>query len=122
MDDDLLEPKPPVGVTRGLIRHRDKMHVGTIWLNRDMDYEFEDPATGLAPHLAHPARHRLGRHPDPGRGDLPAPDPSRGGDGRDALRAAGHNREVSGEPIDCWRQSSQMSRMTMTISAIAPPM
>ena len=46
MDDDLLEPKPPVGVTRGLNRHRDKAHVGTIWLNRDIDYEFEDPATG----------------------------------------------------------------------------
>lgn len=46
MDDDLLEPKPPVGVTRGLIRHRDKAHVGTIWLNRDIDYEFEDPVTG----------------------------------------------------------------------------
>jgi len=41
-----LVPKPPVGVTRGLIRHRDKRHVGTIWLNRDIDYEFEDPATG----------------------------------------------------------------------------
>ena len=46
MDDDLLEPKPPVGITRGLIRHRDKAHVGTIWLNRDIDDEFEDPATG----------------------------------------------------------------------------
>jgi len=46
MTDDPLEPKPPVGVTRGLIRHRDKMHVGSIFLNRTMDYEFEDPATG----------------------------------------------------------------------------
>ena len=46
MADDPLEPKPPVGITRGLIRHCDKAHVGTIWLNRDMDYEFEDPATG----------------------------------------------------------------------------
>ncbi len=46
MDDDLLEPKPPVGVTRGLIRQRDKAHVGSIFLNRDVDYEFEDPETG----------------------------------------------------------------------------
>ena len=46
MDDDLLEPKPPVGITRGLIRQRDKAHVGTIWLKRDIDDEFEDPATG----------------------------------------------------------------------------
>ena len=46
MDHDPLEPKPPVGVTRGLIRHRDKAHVGSIWLNRDTDYEFADPATG----------------------------------------------------------------------------
>ena len=46
MDDDPLEPKPPVGVTRGLIRQRDKLHVGSIWLNRTTDYEFEDPATG----------------------------------------------------------------------------
>ena len=46
MADDLLEPKPPVGITRGLIRQRDKMHVGSIFLNRDIDYEFEDPATG----------------------------------------------------------------------------
>ena len=46
MDDDLLEPKPPVGITRGLIRQRDKLHVGSIFLNRDTDYEFEDPATG----------------------------------------------------------------------------
>jgi len=45
--DNPLEPKPPVGVTRGLIRHRDKAHVGSIFLNRDTDYEFEDPATGL---------------------------------------------------------------------------
>ncbi len=46
MDDDPLVSKPPVGVTRGLIRQRDKMHVGTIWLNRNLDYELEDPATG----------------------------------------------------------------------------
>ena len=26
--DDLLEPKPPVGITRGLPRHHDKLHVG----------------------------------------------------------------------------------------------
>ncbi len=44
--DNPLEPKPPVGITRGLIRQRDKAHVGTIWLNRDIDDEFEDPATG----------------------------------------------------------------------------
>ncbi len=46
MADDLLEPKPPVGVTRGLIRHRDKQHVGSLWMNRTTVYEFEDPATG----------------------------------------------------------------------------
>jgi len=46
VDDNPLAPKPPVGVTRGLIRHRDKAHVGSIWLNRDTDDEFEDPATG----------------------------------------------------------------------------
>ena len=46
MADDLLEPKPPVGVTRGLIRQRDKAHVGSIWLNRTIDYEVEDPTTG----------------------------------------------------------------------------
>jgi len=46
VDDDPLAPKPPVGVTRGLIRQRDKMHVGSIFLNRDIDYEFEDPETG----------------------------------------------------------------------------
>jgi len=46
VDDDPLVPKPPVGITRGLIRQRDKMHVGSIFLNRDTDYEFEDPATG----------------------------------------------------------------------------
>ena len=46
MTDDPLEPKPPVGVTRGLIRHRDKAHVGSIFLNRDIDDEFEDPVTG----------------------------------------------------------------------------
>jgi len=44
--DDPLEPKPPAGITRGLFRQRDKMHVGTIWLNRDTDDEFEDPTTG----------------------------------------------------------------------------
>jgi len=44
--DDLLEPKPPVGITRGLIRQRDKAHVGSIFLNRDIDDEVEDPATG----------------------------------------------------------------------------
>jgi len=32
--DDSLEPKPLVGVTRGLIRHRDKQHVGSLWMNR----------------------------------------------------------------------------------------
>ena len=42
----MLEPKPLVGVTRGLIRHRDKMHIGSIWLNRTTEDEFEDPATG----------------------------------------------------------------------------
>jgi hypothetical protein len=47
MADDPLEPRPPVGVTRGLIRHRDKAHVGSIWLNRTTDYEVEDPTTGL---------------------------------------------------------------------------
>ena len=46
MDHDPLEPKPPVGVTRGLIRHRDKQHIGSIRLNRDTDDEFEDPETG----------------------------------------------------------------------------
>ncbi len=46
MDDDLLEPKTPVGIDRGLIRQRDKLHVGSIFLNRDIDDEFEDPATG----------------------------------------------------------------------------
>lgn len=46
MNDDPLEPRPPVGITRGLIRNRDKQHVGTIWLKRDVDYEFEDPGTG----------------------------------------------------------------------------
>ena len=47
MNHDPLEPRSPIGVTRGLIRHRDKMHVGSIWLNRDVDYEFEDPETGV---------------------------------------------------------------------------
>ena len=46
MNDDPLDPKPMVGVTRGLIRHRDKAHVGSIFLNRGIDDEFEDPATG----------------------------------------------------------------------------
>ena len=46
MDDDALHPKPPVGVTRGLIRHRDKAHVGSIWLKRMTEYEVEDPTTG----------------------------------------------------------------------------
>ena len=46
MTDDLIEPKPPIGITRGLIRQRDKAHVGTTWLKRDIDDEFEDPATG----------------------------------------------------------------------------
>ena len=46
MVDDPLEPTPPVGVTRGLIRQRDKKHVGSIWLNRDTDDEFVDPETG----------------------------------------------------------------------------
>ena len=46
MDANPLEPKPPVGVTRGLIRQRDKAHVGSIWLNRTTDYVFEDPVTG----------------------------------------------------------------------------
>ncbi len=123
MVDDPLERNPPVGVTRGLIRQRDKAHVGTIWLNRDLDDEFEDPGNGTTPHVAHPTRHHLGGDPRARRGDLPAPDPGRGAAGRDALRAGGHDRAVSGEPVDCWRQSSQMSRMTMTISARAlPPM
>jgi len=43
---DPLDPTPPVGITRDLIRHRDKMHVGSIFLNRDIDDEFEDPETG----------------------------------------------------------------------------
>jgi hypothetical protein len=46
VDNDLLEPRPPVGVTRDLIRHRDKKHVGSIWLNRTTEYEVEDPVTG----------------------------------------------------------------------------
>ena len=44
--DTPLAPTPPVGITRGLIRQRDKMHVGSIWLNRDVDDEVKDPATG----------------------------------------------------------------------------
>ena len=46
MDDDPLEPKPPVGVTRGLIRQRDKMHVGSIFLNRTVDVEATHRAAG----------------------------------------------------------------------------
>ena len=46
MPDDPLAPTPLVGITRGLIRQRDKMHVGSIFLNRDTDDEFEDPVTG----------------------------------------------------------------------------
>ena len=55
MTDDPLEPKPPVGVTRGLIRQRDKAHVGTIFLNRDIDDEFEDAATGERPYEPPPS-------------------------------------------------------------------
>ena len=46
MIDDPLEPRLPIGITRGLIRHRDKAHVGSIWLNRDWDDEIADPETG----------------------------------------------------------------------------
>ena len=46
MADDPLELKPPVGVTRGLVRHRDKAHVGSIWMNRTTEYEVADPTTG----------------------------------------------------------------------------
>jgi len=46
VDDNPLEPKPPVGITRGLIRQRDTMHVGSIFLNRDIVDEVEDPVTG----------------------------------------------------------------------------
>jgi hypothetical protein len=46
VDDDPLESEPLVGVRRDLIRHRDKAHVGSIWLHRDTDYEFEDPVSG----------------------------------------------------------------------------
>ena len=45
MADDPIEPTPSVGVRRSLIRHRDKAHVGSIWLNRTTDDEFEDPVT-----------------------------------------------------------------------------
>jgi len=63
--DDPLESRPPVGVTRGLIRHRDKAHVGSIWLNRDPNhYEVEDPETGER--RVDRARHHPGR--DPGAG------------------------------------------------------
>ena len=41
MLDEALAPRAMVGVTRGLIRHRDKAHVGSIWLHRDTD-ERED--------------------------------------------------------------------------------
>ena len=43
MNDDPLESKPPVGATRGLIRHRDKAHVGSIWMNQTIDDKFENP-------------------------------------------------------------------------------
>ena len=47
--DGPLEPTPSVGGTRGLIRHRDNVHVGTLWMSRDVnDYEFEDLETGGA--------------------------------------------------------------------------
>lgn len=46
MDDDPLEPTPPVGITRGPSRQRDSTHVGSIFLNRNLDDEFADPATG----------------------------------------------------------------------------
>jgi len=46
VDDDLLEPKPPVGITRGLIRQRDKAHVGSIWMNRTIDVEATHRAAG----------------------------------------------------------------------------
>jgi len=39
-------PVPIVGVTHGLIRNRDKAHVGSIWLHRTTEYEAEDPTTG----------------------------------------------------------------------------
>lgn len=41
MDGDPLEPKPPVGTTRGLSRQHDGTHVGSNWLNQTTDYEFE---------------------------------------------------------------------------------
>ena len=46
VDDDPLAPKPPVGIIRGLIRQRDKLPVGSIFLNRDIHDEVEDPVTG----------------------------------------------------------------------------
>ena len=46
MDDDPLGPKPPVGITRGLIRQRDKAHVGSIFLNRTNDVEATHRAAG----------------------------------------------------------------------------
>ena len=55
MPDDPLELKPPVGITRGLIRQRDKAHVGSIFLNRTTDDEFEDPATGERPYEPPPS-------------------------------------------------------------------
>jgi len=81
--DDLLEPKPPVGVTRGLIRQRDKAHVGTIWLNRDMDYEFENPATGQ-------------RHTSPIPQDI-------GGDLLQPCAAVGQRRRAVGRRVWGWR-------------------
>ena len=79
--DNPLVPTPPIGITRGLIRQRDKMHVGSIFLNRDVDDEFADPGTGGASRLAHPARRRAGGDPGAGRGDLPAADLDGGADG-----------------------------------------
>ena len=43
MDHDPLAPKPPVGITRGLIRQRDKAPVGSIWMNQTIDDKFENP-------------------------------------------------------------------------------
>ncbi len=39
-------PSRPSASPVGLIRQRDKQHVGSIFLNRDTDDEVEDPATG----------------------------------------------------------------------------
>jgi hypothetical protein len=44
-EDDPLEPRPPVGVRRDLIRHRDGKHAGAFFLNRDTDDKFEDPVS-----------------------------------------------------------------------------